>query len=58
MKGIAEIFNEVKKAKSVNQKIKILHDHEATHGKEIKGMFELTYETGLMGPQKAPPYNH
>ena len=28
IKGIAEIFNEVKKAKSVNQKIKILHDHD------------------------------
>ena len=58
IKGIAEIFNEVKKAKSVNQKIKILHDHEETHGKEIKGMFELTYDNRLQWdlPEGNPPY--
>ena len=58
IKGIAEIFNEVKKAKSVNQKIKILHDHEQTHGKEIEGMFELTYDNRLQWdlPEGNPPY--
>ena len=38
VKGLGEIIQEVKEAKSVNEKIKIL---QANDSKELRGIFEL-----------------
>lgn len=42
LKGLAEIINEVKKAKSVGQKVKILQDNQL---KELMGVYELRMTT-------------
>ncbi len=54
-KGLAEIVNEVKKAKSVGQKVKILQDNQL---KELLGLFELAYDNRLKWqlPEGNPPY--
>lgn len=54
-KGLAEIVNEVKKAKSVGQKVKILQDQQ---NKELLGLFELCYDNRLTWqlPEGNPPY--
>lgn len=55
LKGIGEIVNEVKKAKSVGEKIRILQRED---NKELRGMFELTYDNRLTWalPEGNPPY--
>ena len=55
LKGLAEIINEVKKAKSVGQKVKILQDNQL---KELMGVYELTYDNRLTWqlPEGNPPY--
>lgn len=55
LKGIGEIVNEVKKAKSVGEKIRILQRED---NKELRGLFELTYDNRLTWalPEGNPPY--
>lgn len=55
MKGLAEIVNEVRKAKSVTQKVKLLQENE---NKELMGLFELTYDNRLkwLLPEGNPPF--
>jgi hypothetical protein len=54
-KGLGEIINEVKKAKSVGEKIRILQRED---NRELRGIFELTYDNRLMWglPEGNPPY--
>jgi len=53
--GLAEIVNEIKKAKSVGQKVKIL---QANQLKELMGLYELCYDNRLKWqlPEGNPPY--
>ena len=55
LKGLGEIINEVKKAKSVGEKIRILQRED---NKELRGLFELTYDNRLTWalPEGNPPY--
>jgi len=55
MKGLAEIINEVKKARSVAQKVKLLQENQ---NKELMGIFELAYDNRLRWalPEGTPPY--
>lgn len=55
LKGLGEIVNEVKKAKSVGEKIRILQRED---NKELRGIFELTYDNRLTWalPEGNPPY--
>lgn len=54
-KGLGEIINEVKKAKSVGEKIRILQRED---NRELRGIFELTYDNRLRWglPEGNPPY--
>ena len=54
-KGLGEIINEVKKAKSVGEKIRILQRED---NRELRGIFELTYDNRLKWglPEGNPPY--
>lgn len=54
-KGLGEIIKEVKDAKSVNQKVKILQDNNS---KELRGIFLLAYDNNVTWalPEGAPPY--
>ena len=53
--GLGEIVNEVKEAKSVGEKIRILQKHDC---RELRGIFELTYDNRLVWslPEGNPPY--
>jgi hypothetical protein len=55
LKGLGEIVNEVKEAKSVGEKIRILQRED---NKELRGLFELTYDNRLTWalPEGNPPY--
>ena len=55
VKGLGEIVKEVKEAKSVNEKIKIL---QANDSRELRGIFELAYDNRLKWalPEGNPPY--
>ena len=55
LKGLGEIIKEVKEAKSVNEKIKIL---QANDSRELRGIFELAYDNRLKWalPEGNPPY--
>ena len=55
VKGLGEIIKEVKEAKSVNEKIKIL---QANDSRELRGIFELAYDNRLKWalPEGKPPY--
>ena len=55
VKGLGEIVKEVKEAKSVNEKIKIL---QANDSRELRGIFELAYDNRLKWalPEGTPPY--
>ena len=44
LKGLGEIVNEVKEAKSVGEKIRILQREDC---RELRGVFELTYDNRL-----------
>ena len=54
-KGLGEIINEVKKAKSVGEKIRILQRED---NRELRGLLELTYDNRLTWalPEGNPPY--
>ena len=54
-KGLGEIINEVKKAKSVGEKIRILQRKD---NRELRGILELTYDNRLNWglPEGNPPY--
>ena len=54
-KGLGEIINEVKKAKSVGEKIRILQRED---NRELRGILELTYDNRLAWalPEGNPPY--
>lgn len=54
-KGLGEIINEVKKAKSVGEKIRILQRED---NRELRGILELTYDNRLTWglPEGNPPY--
>ena len=54
-KGLGEIINEVKKAKSVGENIRILQRED---NRELRGIFELTYDNRLKWglPEGNPPY--
>ena len=54
-KGLGEIIKEVKDAKSVNQKVKILQDNNS---KELRGIFLLAYDNNVTWalPEGSPPY--
>jgi hypothetical protein len=53
--GLGEIINEVKKAKSVGEKIRILQRKDS---RELRGILELTYDNRLTWglPEGNPPY--
>jgi hypothetical protein len=53
--GLGEIINEVKKAKSVGEKIRILQRKDS---RELRGILELTYDNRLRWglPEGNPPY--
>ena len=55
LKGLGEIVNEVKEAKSVGEKIRILQREDC---RELRGIFELTYDSRLTWvlPEGNPPY--
>lgn len=55
LKGLGEIVNEVKEAKSVGEKIRILQKEDC---RELRGIFELTYDNRLTWvlPEGNPPY--
>ena len=54
-KGIGEIIKEVKDAKSVGEKIRILQRED---NRELRGLLELTYDNRLTWalPEGNPPY--
>jgi len=54
-KGIGEIIKEVKEAKSVGEKIRILQRED---NRELRGLLELTYDNRLTWalPEGNPPY--
>jgi len=54
-KGLGEIINEVKKAKSVGEKIRILQRED---NRELRGILELTYDNRVSWalPEGNPPY--
>ena len=54
-KGIGEIIKEVKEAKSVGEKIRILQRED---NRELRGILELTYDNRLTWalPEGNPPY--
>jgi len=54
-KGIGEIIKEVKEAKSVGEKIRILQRED---NRELRGLLELTYDSRLTWalPEGNPPY--
>lgn len=54
-KGIGEIIKEVKEAKSVGEKIRILQRED---NRELRGLLELTYDNRLTWalPEGKPPY--
>lgn len=54
-KGIGEIIKEVKEAKSVGEKIRILQREDC---RELRGILELTYDNRLTWalPEGNPPY--
>ena len=55
IKGIGEIINEVKEAKSVGEKIRILQRED---NRELRGILELAYDNRLTWglPEGNPPY--
>ena len=55
LKGIGEIVNEVKEAKSVGEKIRILQKEDC---RELRGIFELAYDNRIVWslPEGNPPY--
>ena len=53
--GLGEILLDVKEAKSVGEKIKILQKNDS---RELRGLLELTYDNRLTWalPEGNPPY--
>ena len=53
--GLGEIISDVKDAKSVGEKIKVLQKHDS---RELRGLFELAYDNRIKWalPEGNPPY--
>ena len=53
--GLGEIIADVKDAKSVGEKIKLLQKHDS---RELRGLFELAYDNRIKWglPEGTPPY--